>query len=1244
GFDQYLLLADLYRVEERYADAIHVCQERIKRGIDRKGLKGADRKRGFYLTLVKAAESCVVEAVKLAQSAEGEELLNKAQEFINDATAELPGAATAMHMQGRILLARGKDLEAVAQFEKADQAYPTPDWENKGLLAALYLSQGQIGAARQAAEVAVRYRRASAQTWLTYARILLAAGQPKKASEAAATALHKAPEKREGLRSQALRLQIQAYERMDRPDLVQQALQGQDQGDPRNALILAQTLAMDKHYVEALDALSSALEADPANIDAVRIAAACHSALEKHQDAQAVVQRALQAKPSNVVLQKLALALEQDLSQEERDRHYLAMLNNIEDQYVRASELAQYYLDTEDWEQAETQLAVAKEHLDQRDTPEARDRVERLGERAIRDILDKRFVLFCTRKEWGRAEQIASEAKERNIDGVDGLTYFGRLQLLQANPELAVDSLSQALDRQPNNSKTLTFLGQAYLDLKRYDQARETFERAVAINPNNGLAHKGLAILAAARLDEPTKREHLNACKRLIPNDRWVKEQLALLEERLDPTKGIQRRLKRLEQEPEDYRNLLGLARNYMQLDPRQPVEARKYYDQAVALVPGDLAVAWEVARFHRQHGGKDRALQILHGAVDANDEPADKAEAQMWLGRYFQTENALEQAEAAYLAAADMQESAEVCAAIGRFFFSTGRRSAALDWFDRGLAKADEAAQTDPTKQPLGRNIRVFRVECLTALEQFDPALQGVEELLARYPHDKIALLLRAEIERSKGEVDLAVSSLNRFLEQFPDSAEALYRRANLYVAQGRWSLAIEDLERVKARAPKALDLKPRMLLARAYDRTGRFDLASSEIASLLDDETSRKPPRPQQIAVIANALIGLYVDHRQYDQADRQATIMINRQPDEFRWLLRRGDVAIRRRDPGRAIDDLLAASTRSDFNPTCVARLMEAYREFRAYDQGILFYEQTLPTARRNSLLVEHYATLLAEHVQKHQGQAGHPCLLDVDPSAGDAAKQYRLAVLLLPRPDFTFLQLVAKNASDVLGNERALGLFRTPPEDRGAERANRQILGVLLAAVGQTSEGITVLQELLGTVQNDTEKAMLSLVLGILSDQTEDYDNAREFYRQVLKLEPEQARQYWVASNNLAYLLSDKLGQHESAKKYARDASMLSGRPDVADTYGMVLTQLGDPLKAVGVLTKAIQDDPTLVEGHLHLAEAYRRLGKFRRAEDLLNEAQKLIDEVRERETPDRYLEEEQEVRAVLEKAHKRDSTP
>ncbi|MHC4093077.1 MAG: tetratricopeptide repeat protein, partial [Planctomycetota bacterium] len=216
--------------------------------------------------------------------------------------------------------------------------------------------------------------------------------------------------------------------------------------------------------------------------------------------------------------------------------------------------------------------------------------------------------------------------------------------------------------------------------------------------------------------------------------------------------------------------------------------------------------------------------------------------------------------------------------------------------------------------------------------------------------------------------------------------------------------------------------------------------------------------------------------------------------------------------------------------------------------------------------------------------------------------------------------------------------------TPPEDRGAERANRQILGVLLAAVGQTSEGITVLQELLGTVQNDTEKAMLSLVLGILSDQTEDYDNAREFYRQVLKLEPEQARQYWVASNNLAYLLSDKLGQHESAKKYARDASMLSGRPDVADTYGMVLTQLGDPLKAVGVLTKAIQDDPTLVEGHLHLAEAYRRLGKFRRAEDLLNEAQKLIDEVRERETPDRYLEEEQEVRAVLEKAHKRDSTP
>lgn len=1210
GFDHYLLLADLYQVKGRHADAVKVCEERIKRGIDRKGLKGARRKHRLYLTLVKAAEACVTQAAKLQPGSEREAILDQAQGFVNDARRELADYPQAIHMAGRVLLAQGKDLEALAQFEAADEAYPGPNWENKSLLASLYFRQGQIGAARQAIEKAVDDSRASTATHLTHARILLRSGEAQKAAEAARKVLLRQPTNRE-----ALRLQLEAFRRLGRHDLIELAVRQIDRADPQNALIVAQALATAKRHPEALSALEPVLEADPADLNAVRLAAALYNSLERHQDAQAVVERAMQAKPEDVALQKWALSLEQDLPQEERDRRYLAILNGIDDGYVRAAELAQYYLDLGELDKAEEQLAVAEEHLNKRDTPQARAQLAAHGERALREVMDKRFLLICASadrdKDWRKkAEEIAAEIKAGNIDGVEGLIYFGRLQLLDNTPELAADSFRQALQKQPNNSQTLTFLAQAYLEQepKRYDQAREAFEQAVAINPHNGLAHKGLAVLAKGR-DRDVYQEHLADCKRLIPNDQWVRAELALLEEEQDPEKGIKRRLAKLEAQPDDYQNIVVLARLHLQLE--KTAEAQQYYDQALALVPENLAVAGEVSEFYRVRiNDKEKALRVLQEAVEANDEAARKAAAHLLIGRHFQAEGATDKADAALLAAADVQESAEVCANIGRHYLSTGRPQTALDWLDKAVKKADEAA-----KENLARETLVLQVECLASLASlkeeydYDQALEGVEQLLERHPDSSTALLLRADIEVRQGRVAEAIDYLTRFLERFPDSPKVLFLRASLYQTQLQWGQAIEDLERLKGNRPDALDLRPRLLLATAYDHSGRFDLASSELRSLLEEH-------PDNIK-IADALIRLYVDHDEYEQADRLTTRMLNRWPDQPYWFFQRGYVAIKRDDAARAKADLLVAAQKSDFESKYVAPLMQAYRRFKAYDQGIRFYEQELPVDRRNALLVEQYATLLAA-----KGRAA------------EAVEQYRTAALLLPRPDFGFLQTLVRDAVDAFGGaEQALEQFRTPPEGQRAERVNRQILGTILAAADRFSEAQTIFQDLLATAQDDAERAMFSLLLGILADQADNYEQARVHYERVIKLEPDN----WVALNNLAYTLSEKLQQPELAKPHARRAAELHDLATVADTYGMVLTSLGKYREAIGVLTQAVRRDPSFVTGYLHQAEAYRRLGEFREAESILIAAQKLIE-------VGLYLHEEESVQASLERVRNRDRSP
>lgn len=69
----------------------------------------------------------------------------------------------------------------------------------------------------------------------------------------------------------------------------------------------------------------------------------------------------------------------------------------------------------------------------------------------------------------------------------------GRHRLAEGNPQSAAEVLELAVEREPGRQASLhETLGRAYYAARRFDQAREEFERALELDPSNDYAHFGV--------------------------------------------------------------------------------------------------------------------------------------------------------------------------------------------------------------------------------------------------------------------------------------------------------------------------------------------------------------------------------------------------------------------------------------------------------------------------------------------------------------------------------------------------------------------------------------------------------------------------------------------------------------------------------------------------------------------------------------------------------------------------------
>ena len=1215
GFEAYMFLSTVYSRQGDAKKAIEVCDTRLAKPIAREGLEARQAQRWRYALLLQAAELYVnLAAEEQEGSDQRTELAEKASVYIEDALGEIPNGSNAYHLRGRVKLIEGKNLEAIRQLEiAAEKSYGT-NWRNSYYLALARMQEGQIGAARDAIEEAVKADWVSSEVWNLFGRILLRMDQPKDAIDAVSQVLARNPRD-----PQALMIKAAAEEQLDQPDRALQTIDSIDVKAPMFVATKAQALAARGQIDTALELLTGALAENPESFPLVSAAVAIYKSSDEMDKAHAVLDKALAVEPESFELRFLDINL-RNLPEDERNSELQKLIQQEPDEYLRAMRMATYYSAVNDKENELEQLGKALDLITSRATESAR----RAGDSALRSIMERRFVAAAELGSDERLQKIVDDATRLNVDAAEGLSYQGRLLLLRGRNaeadartadtenrpeeatrlhnesqrlyEEAIAALKQALERYPTNSEALAQLGDAYLLMNRMEEAKIALERANEIVPRNGYILKRLAWISRLLGADDEFLQLLRQCREVIPDDAWVAEQLLIAEEDQQPRKGIERREKIRKDNPEDIDNLLTLARLYREVD--DPRSTEQCINQILALSP-EQDVVERVATLLQDMGKNEQALKLLE--KNLREAPSDqKAEAQLAIARHYQNLRRYDLAEAAYLAAADIDANQQVCMAVARFALATSQDDLARKWIDKALEKARES------ESPQLASIEAIRVESLLNAGEIEAAQKACDEYTQTYPEDPTGLLLDAQVAARRGSIVEAIDKLSRFLERRTGQPVALYMRAQFFASLGEWERAIADLEAIRANNPTALDMRPRILLARAYDHTGQRNLAFLELEGVNREY-------PGNSMVVAELLSMYRADGRLVD-ADNVVTSLLNSSPQNVSWLIHAGEIATEQKDRSKAMASFRQAASLSGYHPEVTTTMLASCQTLNAIEDGINFYESEIPPDRKTPPVMLAYANLLAKR--------------------GDiqtAMDTYRAA---LYRSGFTSYEFIAQTAASLIKavqRNRAFELCREEDVDELFQRANDHLLAALLQADGQAEEALTRYKALLETCTSDDERATIQLCLGIVYNGIDQFQEARKAYEAALEANPQNL----FALNNLAYLLTEDLNQPELAVPYAKRAAELSGEPAILDTLGWAYVCVGEYNNAIAQLTQANQQDSNYLPAAFHLGEAYRRSGQF-------DEAQSILESVIQQGAGGRYDEYREKAKAALDKVHARDT--
>ncbi len=504
------------------------------------------------------------------------------------------------------------------------------------------------------------------------------------------------------------------------------------------------------------------------------------------------------------------------------------------------------------------------------------------------------------------------------------------------------------------------------------------------------------------------------------------------------------------------------------------------------------------------------------------------------------------------------------------------------------------------------------------------DQAIAEFEKIVALQPKSVEDRMVLGQLYTVKHDPQKAEEQFKTAQEIEPESEDVVLNLARLYAESGDVQHAVKVIEAV----PES-DRTPKMefSLGAAYDqlKQPKDAIAAYERAEDLE------PGDLRTIDALAQALF----NNEQFDEALKQYRQLAEADPENDGPLIHISEIL---RQQGKYEEALAAVKKALKIDPTS---LEAGYNEgflldiMGRFDEAVQAYQSMLdqPSISENQPSISHANGAYTDEEKTNRGifleRLGAVYLEEnktdlavatyqkmVDLGGDNAARGYQgevdayqtakefdkalevsqKAVAANPKNRDLKLMLAGEMADQGKPDEglaMAKSLLNNTAEDRGVWFAIGQI-DIRLRRWKDADDAFNK-AEPLATKKDD--RIYLLFLRGELADRQKHMDQAEQYFRQALDLDPTNA----MTLNYLGYMLADKGVRLPEALKMIRKAVDLEPQNGAyLDSLGWVYFKLGEYELAEDNLRQAVERDQTDPTVHEHLGDLYEKTGRIRLA--------------------------------------------
>ncbi|MBL1218204.1 MAG: hypothetical protein D8M59_12005 [Planctomycetes bacterium] len=861
-----------------------------------------------------------------------------------------------------------------------------------------------------------------------------------------------------------------------------------------------------------------------------------------------------------------------------------------------------------------------------------------------------------------QAEQLATRARDLNLDQAEGLTYTGRLELSRGNSAAAISALRQATTIKAYDGALWRYLAMAYQAEGRYTSALDAFEQSIKQRDDDVVTLKEYARLQVEVSDYDGALATIGRAYQLASSDDTVRDMYFDLEGRYgNRSRVIQLRTGDYEVPPaswsdgEQIANAIALV-DLLTLPNMSSDDETQNFVKAQAILDSldPESESWELRVLDAQGGllirkGEiDEAEQVYTEFLSRSDlSSGQRVQASLSLSRILIGRQEADEALQVLQEARAFQDEVrcEADRALGAYFMRQGDSSAALEHYLVALAG-------DPTDRTLSLQVIDLYLALARGDEETSDAFvaQGRAQLqqhLDRFDASVETLLLEATIEGQAGNAESAGRLFDEAQKKYPDDWRTYRQRARFLLNQYRAqpsSVLVSQIRDDVSRATElnrddvtSLLIRAELALALVNPTTGESTVDHDDLRATYRQVLAVDPGRDE----IRQRLIDLHdLWYRNYSAAASVAQDGIDADAGNPIWHYMLGRMKRKRGDKLESYWPDLERSLALGPTPQRLLTLVDA---LVSSDPPASMRQSAVgPWRRRNYQaviqLVEQYPELAgtsalvmilhARAVTEVQGwSAGQPLYGEAREVALRISRWQNRALVIerwfyhvsrAVRP-LEFVAAVEGLCGSQLTVMEAINLAQmlcgTDPEWIGQESAAdqdalrreglNQLAGVrdLLVSQGRDAQTMDEMREewqaLVVTCGN---------LMGSVYFQEEDWENAVAAWKWVLSARPDDVQ----SNNNLAFTLADKLDRATEALPYSSEAFRASSEnPSVADTYGYILMLTGRHDEAEQILRDACQVSES-ASLRLHLGMVLIKKGLGSEAREELDKARELAE--------------------------------